>query len=106
MDRERWDRLFERQKAFVSKSRPSASSAEDRRNRMLLALAAEVGELIQASSADWKWWRARNANSQAVVQEVVDVFLMALAAAVELGVSRDELLALAESRLARLEGDK
>jgi len=83
---------------LVKKSVPP----EERLNRALIALTAEVGELIQSCSAKWKWWKTHSNAPGEAQGELLDVFLFVVLIATLLDIRPDEFVDKAYEKLALL----
>lgn len=104
IDRSAWARLFDRQREVALRLFEGAGiRKEDRLGRALVALCAEVGELVQANSTVWKWWRREEARDRSGQAEVVDVLLLLSVVAIEMGCDADELLNEAGDKIGAFE---
>jgi NTP pyrophosphatase (non-canonical NTP hydrolase) len=80
----------------------AAVPPQDRINRAILALTAEVGELTQALSPGWRWWPHQDKGRAVAEDELADVLLFVLLIAGLADVSGERLLERAEQRLSYL----
>jgi NTP pyrophosphatase (non-canonical NTP hydrolase) len=86
------DRIFEMQRTldeFIAESRGLEFEPEIWIQKQVLAMIAELGELLD--EVNYKWWKnAKGLDRQAIVEELVDVFHFFIGACIRAGLSPDE----------------
>lgn len=95
--------LFRLQEEVVKAGLAKSSvSPEEHINRALIALTAEVGELIQSCAEKWKWWKGATSTSSDAPSELVDVLLFVILIATLMDICPDEFIDNAYEKLGRL----
>ncbi len=87
------DLIFELQKAFaeMAKSDRYPDSAEGRISALCTAIMHEAVELQQTTN--WKWWKSRSEfDRDHAAEELIDILHFAVQAALELGLTPDDIL--------------
>ena len=92
-DQDRLGRIFELQRSLAGMMSPGRypKAQEDRVSVLCTAIIHEAAELQRTTN--WKWWKSpARFDSEAAREELIDIWHFVVQAALELGLTPDDLL--------------